>query len=369
MIGFTLTEEQEAELLQIAGEIEGAYQDGTLSGDERQRLLDTMADCGLELPQPPAEPEVDEAKLQERLAQYMKQELFQRDTNGGRKGDLMPNNITNQITFGSDSGALAAFQRMLHDVRMEGQPLGSIDFNKLLPMPKELDMEAGSRTDRGLKLVQEYHHALTDLEQQKPALSLKDYAEAVRQCEGLYRGQRMADPAMWALGEQAYNNIQRFGSPTWYGWCTRNWGTKWNAYGFQPLEQNSDTMEFFTAWNSVPKIITLLSRKYPEQTITYRWADEDIGHNVGEMTLKGGEVIDSNVPEGGSREAYEMAAEIMDTDLSDYDLCLTADGSSYEYRDPNEALAEDKASQEPSSVHTKQAKAPKKKRGAKGQDR
>ena len=58
MIGFTLTEEQEAELLQIAGEIEGAYQDGTLSGDERQRLLDTMADCGLELPQPPAEPEV-----------------------------------------------------------------------------------------------------------------------------------------------------------------------------------------------------------------------------------------------------------------------------------------------------------------------
>ncbi len=56
----------------------------------------------------------------------------------------MPNNITNQITFGSDSTALAAFQRMLHDMRMDGQPLGSIDFNKLLPMPKELDMEAGT---------------------------------------------------------------------------------------------------------------------------------------------------------------------------------------------------------------------------------
>ena len=128
-------------------------------------------------------------------------------------------------------------------------------------------------------------------------------------------------------------------------------------------------MEFFTAWDSVPKIVTLLSRKYPEQTITYRWADEDIGRNVGEMTLKGGEVIDINVPEGGSREAYEMAAEIMGAALSDYDLCLTADGSSYEYRDPDAAPAADEGSQKPLQAHTEQAKSSKKKRGAKGQDR
>ena len=195
----------------------------------------------------------------------------------------MPNNITNQITFGSDSASLAAFQQMLHDMRMEGQPLGSIDFNKLLPMPKELDMEAGSRTDKGLELVQEYHHALADLERQKPDLPPAEYVLRLRQCEGLYRKKRMADPATWALGEQAYNNIQRFGSPTWYEWCNRNWGTKWNA--------------------------------------------------------------------------YEMAAEIMNVDLSGYGLYLTADGSSYEYRSPDAAQA------------VEQTEAPKKKRGAKGQDR
>ncbi len=281
----------------------------------------------------------------------------------------MPNNITNQITFGSDSTALAAFQQMLHDMQTKRQPLGSIDFNKLLPMPKELDMEAGSRTDRGLKLVREYHHALADLEQQKPGLTPAEYTLSLRQCEGLYRKQRLADPVTWALGEQAYSNVQRFGSPTWYEWCNRNWGTKWNAYGFPPLEKDSDTMEFFTAWDSVPKIITLLSRKYPEQTITYRWADEDIGRNVGEMTLKGGEVIDINVPEGGSRAAYEMAAEIMGADLSDYDLRLTADGSSYEYRAPDESPAADKGGQKPLPAHTEQEKSPKKKRRAKGQDR
>lgn len=281
----------------------------------------------------------------------------------------MPNNITNQITFGSDSAALAAFQRMLRDIQMEGQPLGSIDFNRLLPMPKELDMEAGGRTDRGLKLIQEYHHALADLERQKPELSPAEYALSFRQCQGLYRKKRLADPMTWALGEQAYSNIQQFGSPTWYEWCNRNWGTKWNAYGFPPLEKDSDTVEFFTAWNSVPKIITLLSQRYPDQTITYRWADENIGYNVGEMTLKDGEVIDINVPESGSREAYEMAAEIMGTDLVDYNLCLTADGSNYEYRNPDDVPRMEKGGLEPTPASAGQAKAPGKKRGAKELDR
>ena len=267
----------------------------------------------------------------------------------------MPNNITNQITFGSDSASLAAFQQMLRDMRMDGQPLGSFDFNKLLPMPKELDMEAGTRTDQGLKLVSEYHHALTDLEKQKPVLTPEDYAAKLRQCKGMYRRKRMADLETWVLGEKAYSNIQRFGSPTWYEWCNQNWGTKWNAYQPRPLGENSDTMEFYTAWDSVPKMVMLLSRKYPEQRITYRWADEDIGHNVGTFTLKAGELVSVKVPEDGSREAYEMAAEIMDVSLSDYGLCLTADGSSYEYCD--------------SKAPVEQAKIPRKARSVKGQDR
>ncbi len=84
MMGFSLTDGQKIELLKIAGEIEAACRGGSLSADERQQLLDTMADCGLELPQPSTEPVVDEAKLQERLAQYMELELFQMDI-----GDLI----------------------------------------------------------------------------------------------------------------------------------------------------------------------------------------------------------------------------------------------------------------------------------------
>ena len=60
-------------------------------------------------------------------------------------------------------------------------------------------------------------------------------------------------PEEWALGKQAYENIQQYGSPTWYEWCNKNWGTKWNAYSCVELGKDDDTLEFFTAWRDVYK--------------------------------------------------------------------------------------------------------------------
>ena len=97
--------------------------------------------------------------------------------------------------------------------------------------------------------------------------------------------------------------------------------------------KDDDTLEFFTAWSSVPTILEALSRKYPDQTISYCWADEDIGSNVGEAVYKNGEMIDANIPEPGSREAYELASDIMGIDLADFDLYLSADKSTYEYHE------------------------------------
>jgi hypothetical protein len=47
-----------------------------------------------------------------------------------------------------------------------------------------------------------------------------------------------------------------------------------------------------------------------------RFADEDFGHNVGEYSLKSGYVIEENIPEGGSEDALELAADI--TGYEDY---------------------------------------------------
>ncbi len=245
----------------------------------------------------------------------------------------MPNHITNLISFGSDSTSLSAFQRMLHDMKMDGEPLGSFDFNKLIPMPKELNVEESTRTESAMKLYRTFILERAGVVAENVNSTPDRREAALKALERKWRPRRMQDPMAWKLGEQAYNNLQKYGHASWYGWCIQNWGTKWNAYQSLPLREGDDTMEFLTAWGSVPVIIKKLSEKYPEQTITYRWADEDIGYNVGEMVFQKGECIEEFIPEGGSRIAYEMAAEIMGTDLASFGLYLNKDETGYEYRD------------------------------------
>lgn len=223
----------------------------------------------------------------------------------------MPNHVTNIITFGDKPEQVKAFHQMLHDLRQENNVYGSIDFNKLIPMPPSLHIEASTSTERGLRAYSRFMRGDKSAEQL-----------------------RKSAPDEWALGKQAYENIQQYDAPTWYEWRLNNWGTKWNAYSCAELDKDADTMEFRTAWASVPAILTAISRKYPEQTISYRWADEEIGRNVGEATFKNGEMIDSNIPKEGSREAYELTADIAGFDLSAFGLYLSKDKGTYEYRRP-----------------------------------
>ncbi len=248
----------------------------------------------------------------------------------------MPNNVTNQITFGPDDASRAAFQHMLHELQADGEPLGSIDFNKLIPMPQELNIECGSRTDKGIKLYKEFLLESTAVSISTLQTSKEMQAAAAASHTEKWDAVKKADPEVWALGEKAYQNIQKHGCPTWYEWSIQHWGTKWNAYQCLPLDEKDDTMEFFTAWSAVPKLVKLLSEKYPGQKVTYRWADEDLGSNVGEIVFKDGVEIEENIPETGSCAAFEMSAELTGMDLAECGLFLTADRSTYEFRDEDD---------------------------------
>ena len=202
----------------------------------------------------------------------------------------MPNYVTNIITFGTDDGAKAAFRRMLDTVRVDGKELGSISFEKLLPMPEYVRASMKSGPD----------HA--------------------------------------AHGGQSknQNGAEKTVFPLWYAWSCDHWGSPWDAVDFCPLdpERGDSTMTFSTAWSPVPLVVTELSRWFPDQTITYCWAEnENIGMNVGEMDLKGGAVLSELIPEEESREAYELSADILGLDLADFGLYLTEDETAYEYRE------------------------------------
>ena len=70
-----------------------------------------------------------------------------------------------------------------------------------------------------------------------------------------------------------------FGDRVWYDWCPRNWGTKWNAYGCEPIEREGDgdstvcTLVFETACAAPHPVILALSQLLRAR-IEHSWACE-----------------------------------------------------------------------------------------------
>ena len=221
----------------------------------------------------------------------------------------MPNHVTNQLVFDCPE---EEFLRVAESVRREGSYLGSVDFNRILPMPPELDIEAGSRGEKGLQLYRSYLREVRALDD--PSRS----GEVLARFESRIR----EDPEAWELGKAYHENIERFRAPHWYDWCIRNWGTKWNAYDCHEVEPGSKELRFLTAWSAVPDLVSKISDRFPDVEIAYGFADEDIGRNVGTVSFRGGKLVDHDIPAPGSREAYEMAARIMEVDLRDYGITL-----------------------------------------------
>lgn len=60
----------------------------------------------------------------------------------------MPNHVENIITLKGDEKKI---REMLEAIKNDDYGLGTVDFNKIIPMPESLNIEAGNRTDRGLK--------------------------------------------------------------------------------------------------------------------------------------------------------------------------------------------------------------------------
>jgi hypothetical protein len=221
----------------------------------------------------------------------------------------MPNHITNILRIEASEELTAQIKSEIRSVDEDGETR-HIDFNKILPMPESLNITSGSTTSNGIAILQ--YRAGDDT--------------AIRGIMGYAWGKEFDTPediiehmivkgsANLEEAQKALDNERLYGCRDWYGWSTSNWGTKWNAYSTN--DTDVDEISFETAWSNPYPVMVALSVKYPEAIINVRFADEDFGHNVGEYSLENGEVIYEDIPEGGSEEALELAADI--TGYEDY---------------------------------------------------
>lgn len=233
----------------------------------------------------------------------------------------MPNHITSRLHVeGKSEDVKRLFDFIKSDAKDEdGDPI-LIDFNKILPMPAELDVESSSMGEDGQKYL--LGHSCNILEREAYKQS-----EHNKKMEALKEDNPQFFEKCLQLGRQYLSNIAKYGKTNWYGWRLANWETKWNAYDIR--KESEDILYFNTAWSGVPNLISILAAKFPEVTIKYDFADENTGYNVGSYIMKG-ECVEDNSPADDSAEAWALVFDLGVADIEDYEE--QPDGS-YQYKE------------------------------------
>lgn len=220
----------------------------------------------------------------------------------------MPNHVTNILTFDGDQkdidSLLDFIQRDRINEEDEEYGRGTIDFEKIIPMPKSLHIESGSRTTDGLALAIHFSNPNTEkiegvrkLSNSTLSTAIKlankwgwiKYSPTLTEEEITKMTSRHPLEELLKIGKVALKNLLNYEAPTWYEWSVKNWGTKWNSYNNYHL---GNAISFCTAWSAPHPIIETLSRKFPTVSITHKWADENIGSNCGTHHYENGMCVD-----------------------------------------------------------------------------
>jgi hypothetical protein len=215
----------------------------------------------------------------------------------------MPNHVTNILSISGDKELVAKIKSEISGVFDDGDTM-HIDFNKIVPAPPSLNITSGTTTENAIAIIKYLQGDTTEIMRMLSSPWASKYADAEDMIEDMIKSGRVN----MEEGQMALDNIRNYGHQDWRSWNTANWGTKWNAYSQEAKEDG--TIKFETAWSTPYPLMEALSRKYPEAVISMRYADEDFGHNVGEYTFHEGDLVEETTPEGGSNEAYELAADI-----------------------------------------------------------
>ena len=122
----------------------------------------------------------------------------------------MPNYVMNQISVQGDPKEI---QSMLEQIKNDDFGIGTVDFDKIIPMPKSLDIESGTRTENGLKAYRQFIKSYTSGKTARNAL--KSLRNIPLESENAFLCQRPdISREEWDLGKAAWHNLQDYGAAT-----------------------------------------------------------------------------------------------------------------------------------------------------------
>lgn len=210
----------------------------------------------------------------------------------------MPNWVRNVVTVSKDT---------MNKIKEKYFTDGILDFNKVIPMPKTLNLTDGSVTENAiyyafLQKDKEKQAEIINILSKKEEFIYENYWEMIKHYKhngnfkDIYQYAKRFIPdeearklnitSLEELGDTYINNIKEYGSPTWYDWCSEKWGTKW---GVSKFSCNETTMIFDTAWATPEPIFERISKEFPNNLIEVKYADECYAnYNNGILKFKNG---------------------------------------------------------------------------------
>lgn len=204
----------------------------------------------------------------------------------------MPNYVTNIIYVKKqDTKKLLSKLTKMED----GERV--VDFNKILPMPADLNIESGGMSyetkwiDR-IEMQDKFINPILD-----KLYNSKIKRDAfVAKVKNVWKNINDAFNGVYSFGNdfskyetllKGYFNYKRYGYKDWYDWRWDKWGTKWNGSNFCMYSFNGHkVLSFQTAWACPVTILKELSKVAP---FIVSYADENIGDNYGIIKMENGE--------------------------------------------------------------------------------
>ena len=171
---------------------------------------------------------------------------------------------------------------------------GRVTFQKLIPMPKELEITEGTVTENAIAFVINKKESEEFLQVKNLLKGTKDdyYGDlwnkymkniTVEKMKEIERGankyipdeteKKLGIKTLEEFGELCLNNISKYGCATWYDWSCKNWGTKWDAMETEGTPEEGE-VSFLTAWAEPINVIEKLFKKYPNCKIEWEYIGE-----------------------------------------------------------------------------------------------
>ena len=211
----------------------------------------------------------------------------------------MANDFRNRLTL---RGERETLEKVFDSIRTKGVfKDGSdrvFDFNKVIPMPEELDIESNTDAEMIVLLYMRQARFTLIVGPCDPRLE-----DAWKRYQAMDEERREKNEK---LARQYLANIAKYEYPNWYSFHIGRWGTKWNAYGANVRE--GDTLIYETANNYPKSVVEELSRKWPDVEFDLIAADENIGSNTIKGTFRNG--VFEGLEEHQTPKAFDIAFEL-----------------------------------------------------------